>query len=107
MQCPFCRSAMQKGRVTLERATLGVLSDAADAIMGHGGVSSARFLYFYPDGTDKRESADLSDRGHRCVKCGALLIEGTPPEEPVEGVACLSCGKPIPPEKTACPACGW
>ena len=101
MKCPSCKTVLCKGKVAIARPTVGLI---ADVLLSTGSLSP-HYLYFYPHGDeDNPLCIDALDSAFHCSQCGLLLLCG---QDDAEDLACMSCGKVIPPNQTKCPACGW
>jgi hypothetical protein len=62
------------------------------------------YTEIYADGAADLYAADQQNLA--AAKAAAPIAEEMAPES-VPDNACLSCGKPIPADAKACPACGW
>jgi ribosomal protein L40E len=89
MKCPFCSSAMESGRVSIERKF------TARPALGTE-------LEFAPK-EGSTVVPKLGDVALHCQKCDTLILRGAF----AESLECFECGAAIPEDADACRSCGW
>jgi hypothetical protein len=89
MKCPFCNSALESGRVSVERKFPARPALATELEFASDNGSSV--------------VPKLGDVALHCPKCDTLILRGAF----AEALECFECGATIPDNADACASCGW
>jgi hypothetical protein len=105
MKCPYCDGAMQVGKASVAKSTLGEVADVLNVLRG-GLSSQSHYVYFRAAETREAIYVDHSRTAFYCPSCQALVLGPAGPGKD-KGLRRASPGAAAQtPYPTLCPACG-